>query len=103
MIFGLSVLAQLGLDRKKLENWSIWIAIDVISIYVYYNAGLYVTTALYGAFLILAMMGLVTWTKAFNKQGWREVRQPLLAMHGIDLEEELMKNLSDDLIKRSSL
>ena len=117
MIFGLSVLAQLGLDRKKLENWSIWIVIDVISIYVYFNAGLYVTTGLYAAFLVLAIVGLFAWTKAFRLQpnsleGWTiEEGEDYPTEHGDEMVEELSKELiahidsyrTDELIKRSAL
>lgn len=35
-----TVLAQFFLDRKKIETWLVWIAVNVVSVYVYFEAGL---------------------------------------------------------------
>ena len=50
--------------RKYLENWLLWIAVDVLGVGVYQAKGLYVTAALYTVFLILATCGLVAWWRA---------------------------------------
>lgn len=63
-IAGASVVAQVLLALRRVENWALWIAIDVLSIGVYLNRGLYLTAGLYVAFLLLAAMGLVAWAKA---------------------------------------
>lgn len=63
-IAGASVVAQVLLAMRKTENWVLWIAIDVLSIWVYIDRALYLTAGLYGAFLVLAAMGLVAWAKA---------------------------------------
>jgi len=67
VIFGLSVFAQILLDRKRLENWAVWVTLDVASVYVYYTAGLTVTAVLYAAFLVLASFGWVAWSKAYKR------------------------------------
>ncbi len=67
-IFGLSVVAQFFLDRKKLENWIVWIGVNVISIYVYGSQGLALTTLLYVIFLVNAFYGYWEWRKAFRSQ-----------------------------------
>lgn len=67
VIFGLSVFAQILLDRKRLENWSVWVTLDVASVYVYGSAGLTVTAYLYAAFLVLAGFGWYAWSKAYKR------------------------------------
>ena len=61
----LSLLAQWMMARKYLENWLLWIAVDLLGIGVYQAKGLYATAGLYAVFLILATSGLVTWWRAF--------------------------------------
>ncbi|MEZ4460760.1 MAG: nicotinamide riboside transporter PnuC [bacterium] len=60
----LSLVAQWLLGRKVLENWVIWIAVDVLAIGIYINRELYLTAGLYGLFLGLAATGLWTWIRA---------------------------------------
>ena len=67
----LSVIAQYFLARKYLENWMLWIAVDVLAIGIYSAKGLYIFSGLYGFFLVLATMGLVAW--------WHTIRKPLLS------------------------
>ncbi len=62
-IFGLSVVAQFLLDRKRIENWPIWAVINVISVYVYATQGLWLYTALYVFFFFNAFWGWWEWHK----------------------------------------
>ncbi len=59
----LSLTGQWMLARKMLENWLVWIAADIIFIAIYLGTGLYLTAALYAAYLGLAVAGYVTWRK----------------------------------------
>jgi nicotinamide mononucleotide transporter len=63
-IAGGSVVAQVLLAMRRVENWALWIAVDVLSIGVYLMRGLNLTAGLYVVFLVLAVMGLRQWTKA---------------------------------------
>lgn len=63
-IAGASVVAQVLLAMRRTENWALWIAIDVLSIWVYINRALYLTAGLYVVFLGLAIAGLIAWAKA---------------------------------------
>jgi nicotinamide mononucleotide transporter len=63
-IAGASVIAQVLLAVRRVENWMLWIAIDVLSVGVYVNRGLYLTAGLYVVFLGLATLGLIQWTRA---------------------------------------
>ena len=64
----LSLVAQYLLARKVLENWLIWIAVDILALGVYSARQLYLTTGLYAVFLILATLGLVQWIRSYRKQ-----------------------------------
>jgi nicotinamide mononucleotide transporter len=58
------VVAQVLLAMRRIENWALWIAIDVLSIGVYLDRALYLTAGLYVVFLLLASAGLIAWAKA---------------------------------------
>jgi nicotinamide mononucleotide transporter len=63
-IAGASVAAQVLLGLRRVENWALWIVIDVLSIGVYINRELYLTAGLYVVFLGFAIAGLIAWAKA---------------------------------------
>lgn len=67
-IAGASVAAQVLLGFRRIENWILWIAIDIAAIGLYINRGLYPTTGLYGCFLVLSLFGLKEWIEAAAKQ-----------------------------------
>ncbi len=56
-----SLVAQLMLTRKWLENWVLWIALDVVYVGMFLQRGKPLTAFLYFVFLILATAGLVEW------------------------------------------
>lgn len=58
-----SILAQWWLNKRYLENWILWIAVDEVYLIIYSYKGLYYTTALYALFLVLAVMGYLEWRK----------------------------------------
>jgi len=60
----LSLAAQYLLNWKYLENWYLWIAADVIYVYLYAARGLHLTAALYLIFLGLCVAGVFEWRKA---------------------------------------
>jgi nicotinamide mononucleotide transporter len=60
----LSLVAQWMMTRKILENWVLWIIADIIYVPMYTFKGLYVTSALYTVFLVLAILGLVAWRRS---------------------------------------
>lgn len=63
MITSLSLLSQWMMSKKWIEHWYGWILVDVISIYVYFTKGLYLTSGLYAIFLLLCVQGYLTWMK----------------------------------------
>jgi nicotinamide mononucleotide transporter len=60
----LSITAQTLLARRYIENWYVWIAVDVLSIGVFTAKGLVPTAALYVIFLVLSVLGLLGWRKS---------------------------------------
>ncbi|HTB26845.1 MAG TPA: nicotinamide riboside transporter PnuC [Puia sp.] len=51
------------MNKKKLENWTWWIITDLASIPLNYYKHLVFTSFQYLVFLILAVMGYITWRK----------------------------------------
>jgi nicotinamide mononucleotide transporter len=63
-----SLVAQWMMTRKLLENWIIWVAVDVVYIGMYIYKSLYVTAVLYLIFLILSAMGYFQWKESLRKR-----------------------------------
>lgn len=59
-----SLVGQLLLSRKKLENWHVWIIVDVLYVALYVHKGLMLTALLYGLFVAMAAIGLLAWRKS---------------------------------------
>ncbi|MEC5164025.1 MULTISPECIES: nicotinamide riboside transporter PnuC [unclassified Janthinobacterium] len=59
-----SLLGQLLLSRKKLENWHIWIVVDVLYVGLYLYKNLMLTAILYAVFVVMAALGLRAWKGA---------------------------------------
>lgn len=58
-----SLVAQYLLTKKKLENWYVWISVDVVYIGLYAWKDLYLTSGLYVIFLLMCLAGLRSWRK----------------------------------------
>ena len=63
-----SVAAQILMSRRAIENWCLWIAVDIGSVGLYAAKGLWLTMLLYAIFLGLAIWGLIDWRKAERQQ-----------------------------------
>jgi len=64
----LSLGAQWLLNRKKVENWHIWIVADVIYVPLYVSRGLTLTAVLYAVFLVMATIGLFRWREVCSER-----------------------------------
>lgn len=67
-IAGASVAAQILLAYRRIENWVLWIAIDVAAVLLYINRGLHPTAGLYGGMLVMSLFGLKEWVTAARRQ-----------------------------------
>jgi nicotinamide mononucleotide transporter len=63
-----SLVAQVFLARKVLENWLIWIFVDIIYIGVYIFKHLDLTAAMYAIYVGIALLGYIDWKKDYKKQ-----------------------------------
>ena len=64
-----SVAAQIMLAKRWLENWVLWIGVDLVSIGLYAAKGLWLTMVLYAVFLALATWGLIDWRNTRRAAG----------------------------------
>ena len=63
-----SLVAQVFLARKVLENWLIWIFVDIIYVGVYVVKGLDDTAVMYAIYIPIALLGYIDWKKDWKKQ-----------------------------------
>jgi len=59
-----SLVAQYWTARRWIENWWVWIAVDVIYTGLFLYKELYLTAGLYAFFIGLAVRGLWSWSAA---------------------------------------
>lgn len=52
--------------RKVLENWWYWLAIDVVSVFIYWSRGLELTSLLFIVYVVMIPFGLMSWTRSFR-------------------------------------
>lgn len=55
--------------RKVLQNWHYWFVIDLVSIYLYASQGLWLTAALFAAYLVLIVIGYRQWRASMETGG----------------------------------
>lgn len=63
-----SIVAQLLLARKIIENWLIWIAVDIIYVGVYILKDLHLTAGMYTLYVFIAAIGYIDWKKSLSQQ-----------------------------------
>jgi len=60
-----SLVAQWLMTRKVLENWILWIAVDIVYVPMFLSRGLTATAILYAVFLVLAVLGFIEWRRSY--------------------------------------
>ena len=63
IILAFSVLGQLLLVWRRVENWWCWLLVNTIAVPLYAARGLYLTAVLYAAFWVNAIVALRNWTR----------------------------------------
>lgn len=58
-----SLVAQYMLNRKWIENWWVWIGVDVAFVALSIATGLWIIAALYALFVVLCVGGLRSWRR----------------------------------------
>jgi len=59
-----SIAAQVLQARKNIENWPLWIVVNVVAVASYWSAELAYTAFLYAVYLVLAVVGWRAWARA---------------------------------------
>ena len=65
---GLSIYGTWLATRRKIENWIVWIGVDIVYVGMYVNKGLWGTAALYAVFIVLAIKGYIDWLKPLKNR-----------------------------------
>lgn len=64
----LSVVGMWMLARKWIEQWIVWIVVDILSAGLYCYKGLYLTAILYAIYAIIAIFGYRKWQQMMTEQ-----------------------------------
>lgn len=64
----LSFVGMWMLARKFVEQWIVWIVVDMVSAGLYVYKGLYLTAALYALYVIIAIFGYMKWKRLMMEQ-----------------------------------
>lgn len=62
-----SIMAQYYMMHKKVECWIMWLLVDILATYVYFNRDLLVGSLLYFIFCGLAIFALWNWTREYRR------------------------------------
>ncbi|MDR1895507.1 MAG: nicotinamide riboside transporter PnuC [Prevotellaceae bacterium] len=65
-ILSASIVAQYLMALKKLENWAIWLIVDILSTPFYAITVGWATGILYFVFVFTAISGLIEWKKSYK-------------------------------------
>ncbi|MBO7283002.1 MAG: nicotinamide mononucleotide transporter [Alistipes sp.] len=63
MSTALSIVAMWMLSRKLVEQWLVWLVVDMISVGLYLYKGIPITAMLYTLYCALAIAGYIRWRK----------------------------------------
>ena len=66
----LSIAAMVLMTRKFVENWLLWVVIDVISVVIYAVQGVYAMSLEYVLLTAIAVMGSYSWIKSAQRNGY---------------------------------
>jgi nicotinamide mononucleotide transporter len=59
-----SLVAQWLMTKKYIENWMVWIAVDVVYVWMFIFKRLYMTAGLYVVFMFLCVRGYMEWKRS---------------------------------------
>ena len=64
----LCVVAMWMLSRKYVEQWLVWLVVDVVTVGLYVYKGIPFTAGLYGLYSVLAVFGYVRWRRMMRQE-----------------------------------
>ncbi|MBQ2025500.1 MAG: nicotinamide mononucleotide transporter [Paludibacteraceae bacterium] len=63
MTTALSMIAMWMLSRKYVEQWLVWLVVDVITVFLYFYKEIPITACLYAVYSALAIVGYWRWNR----------------------------------------
>ncbi len=66
----LSVLAQLFMNYRYLENWILWMGVNQVGMFLYASKQLYFTAVLYAVFLVMSVIGFLEWKEKYRTMNY---------------------------------
>jgi nicotinamide mononucleotide transporter len=63
-IAAMSLAAMWMQARKYIENWYVWLVVDIVATFVYLSKGLELYAVLYGVYIAMAFAGWWAWRRA---------------------------------------
>ncbi|RWR01096.1 nicotinamide riboside transporter PnuC [[Pantoea] beijingensis] len=67
----LSIVAMILMTRKYVENWLIWVVINIISVMIFTRQGVYAMALEYVLLTLIALNGCWLWIRSAREQGSR--------------------------------
>ena len=71
-----SVIGQILLMNRKIENWGFWLIVNTIAVPLFFSRGLYITSALYAAYWVHAIYAYRVWRRTYESQNLQELDMP---------------------------
>ena len=73
IVLTFSVLGQLLMMERRVENWWAWLLVNTIAVPLYASRGLRLTALLYAAFWVNAVVSLSKWRKLAQASAYRSI------------------------------
>jgi nicotinamide mononucleotide transporter len=64
----LSIVGMYMLARKYIEQWWVWLVVDILSAGLYFYKGLHFTAVLYAVYAVIAIAGYMKWKRLMREQ-----------------------------------
>ena len=71
LVLTLSIVAQLLLVARSVQNWPVWIAVNALSVPLYWSRELYMTSILYAVFFVHALWAWKQWLNEIEAEAAR--------------------------------
>ncbi len=68
LVAATSIVAQILLARRFVENWLFWIVVDIVGVGLFAARGLYPTAVLYALFGVMAVIGWWQWRHVYRTE-----------------------------------
>lgn len=72
-----SLAAQYMLNRKWIQNWLVWLAVDLGYVWLYAVSGLLLTSVLYAGFAVLCVTGYLSWRAVARRNAAAALQEPV--------------------------